>query len=173
MACGQTQGSPSSSKRQLPLSLLQHWRVSFRTLRACPGVSRGSIFAGYFVFVTSLFISFLLCDELGVCRVIQCNDRRFAKPLFPADLPKPCFFRIIKPLYSSSRKIRVAHWRLRCNFFCACSSVKYKRIVPSGSMYPFCRETLALSSRSAYNTLASLLMSRSCSSCNKNRGSGM
>ena len=70
MACGQTQGSPSSSKRQLPLSLLQHWRVSFRTLRACPGVSRGSIFAGYFVFVTSLFISFLLCDELGVCRVI-------------------------------------------------------------------------------------------------------
>ena len=85
MACGQTQGSPSSSKRQLPLSLLQHWRVSFRTLRACPGMSRGSIFAGYFVFVTSLFISFLLCDELGVCRVIQCNDRRFAKPLFPAD----------------------------------------------------------------------------------------
>lgn len=81
MACGQTQGSPSSSKRQLPLSLLQHWRVSFRTLRACPGVSRGSVFAGYFVFVTSLFISFLLCDELGVCRVVQRDDRRFAKPL--------------------------------------------------------------------------------------------
>ena len=85
MACGQTQGSPSSSKRQFPLSLLQHWRVSFRTLRACPGVSRGSVFAGYFVFVTSLLIGFLLRDELGICRVIQCNDRRFAKSLFPAD----------------------------------------------------------------------------------------
>lgn len=81
MSCGQTQGSPSSSRRQFPLSLLQHWRVSLRTLRACPGVSRGSVFAGYFVFVTSLFIGFLLRDEPGVCRVVQRDDRRFAKSL--------------------------------------------------------------------------------------------
>ena len=81
MVCGQTQGSPSSRRRQFPLLLLQHWRVSLRMLRACPGVSRGSIFAGYFVFVTSLFIGFLLRDELGVCRVVQRDDRRFAKPL--------------------------------------------------------------------------------------------
>ena len=47
----------------------------------------------------------------------------------------------------------MAHCRLRCSFFCACSSVKYRRIVPSGSTYPFCRDTLALSSRRAYNSI--------------------
>ena len=46
-----------------------------------------------------------------------------------AGLPKPCFFRIIKPLHSSSRKIRVALWRLRWSFVCACSKVKYSRMV--------------------------------------------
>ena len=49
-----------------------------------------------------------------------------------AGLPSPCFLRMIKPLYSSSRKIRVALWRLRWSFVCACSKVKYSRIVPSG-----------------------------------------
>ena len=55
--------------------------MSLRTLRACSGVSRGSVFAGYFVFVTSLLIGFLLRDEPGVCRVVQRDDCRFAKPL--------------------------------------------------------------------------------------------
>lgn len=38
-----------------------------------------------FRFIISLFIGFRIRDEFGVCRVIQCDDRRFAKLLFSVD----------------------------------------------------------------------------------------
>ena len=53
-----------------------------------------------------------------------------------AGLPKPCFFRIIKPLYSSSRKIRVALWRLRWSLVCACSKVIDLDDVPVNQHFP-------------------------------------